>query len=57
MAGDAPALLQFQPLESSVATSFWTQLAQSKLETLRLSEEPLDIAGAGPASSLFAARS
>ena len=39
-------LLQFSALESCVHASFWTELAQSKLETLRLSEEPLEIGGA-----------
>ena len=40
------ALLQFAPLESAVEPAFWTALAQSKLDTLRLSEAPLDVGGA-----------
>ena len=42
------ALLQFAPLESAVDPAFWTALAQSKLDTLRLSEAPLDVGGAAP---------
>ena len=40
------AALLFAPLESSVSSSFWTELARLKLDELRLSELPLDVAGA-----------
>ena len=40
------ASLLFSPLESSVSSSFWTELARLKLDELRLSELPLDIIGA-----------
>jgi hypothetical protein len=39
------APLRFAALESSVATSFWTELAQAKLERLRLSEAPVELCG------------
>lgn len=42
---DAARLL-FASLESSVTTSFWTTLAQAKLDRLHLSEAPLDVVGA-----------
>ena len=49
------ASLLFSPLESSVSSSFWTELARLKLDELRLSELPLDIVGASAAHALMSA--
>jgi hypothetical protein len=46
MAGGDAAVLRYAQLESSVSTSFWTELAQAKLERLRLSEEAQNLVGA-----------
>jgi hypothetical protein len=47
------ASLLFAPLESSVSSSFWTELARLKLDELRLSERPLDVVGASAARVFF----
>ena len=49
------ASLLFSPLESSVSSSFWTELARLKLDELRLSELPLDIVGASAAHAVISA--
>ena len=51
------ASLLFSPLESSVSSSFWTELARLKLDELRLSELPLEVFGASAAHNFIAPRS
>ena len=43
------ASLLFSPLESSVSSSFWTELARLKLDEMRLSELPRGVVGASSA--------
>lgn len=42
---DGSELLRFSPLESCVDVSFWSSLAEAKLATLKLSEEPVPVTG------------
>ena len=49
-------IVKFSPFASSVESSFWVRYCKEKLETIRLSEEPIDIVGlygidAAPSSS------
>eukprot|EP00854_Cymbomonas_tetramitiformis_P014887 gene14887-17600_t len=41
----AEGVLQFQPLQSTVDSTFWMELANNKLEKYRLSEEPCTLQG------------
>lgn len=38
-------IVKFGPFLSTAEVSFWTSLAEKKLNVLKLSEEPLDITG------------
>lgn len=38
-------ILQFQPFKSSVSISFWYELANKKLETYKLNDQPISLMG------------
>jgi hypothetical protein len=42
------SLLKFQPFSSAVNVSFWYELSKRKLDTYRLSEDPISVRGKFP---------